>query len=83
VTVAVGTTCFTPVSLGKRWRCRPSKVRAFIASGLLKAFTLGDGRGTVRISPEEVERFEKARAVVPVKTKKVRRQKLADYVEYY
>jgi hypothetical protein len=82
VTVAVGTTCFTPVSLGKRWRCRPSRVRAFIASGSLKAFTLGDGRGTVRIPPEEVQRFEQAQAVRPVKPRKARRPD-PEYVKYY
>jgi hypothetical protein len=62
-------TCFTPVTLSRRWHCRPSLVRHYLRSGLLSGFELPGSRG-LRIAADEVERFERARAVVKPKRKR-------------
>ena len=78
-----GASCFTPVSLARRWRCRPSKVRDYLKRGLLIGFLLSDGRGTVRITPEEVERFEQGRPAAQTKPKRKRPQRPAGWEERY
>ena len=72
--------CFTVMQLARRrWCCRPSRVRALIKAGALKAFVLGN---RVLIPPEAVAEFERGQQVAPVKAKQTRRQAV-DFVEYY
>lgn len=80
--IVSGEQCFTPSTLAKRWRCRPSKVRAYLRLGLLAGFRLdGDGRGAIRIPPEEVQRFESGHAATAVKPMKRREKRDPDFEE--
>ena len=46
----------TPRELGRRWRCRPSFVRALIRRGTLPAITIN---GRPRVLPEAIAQVEK------------------------
>lgn len=50
---------FTPQSLAERWACHPRTVRNLIRKGELRPFRIG---ALVRISMDEVERYEKCAA---------------------
>lgn len=53
-------TVYSPPSLAKRWKCKPSTILALLKSGRLKGFTLGAGRRRPRwrIPPDAVAAYE-------------------------
>jgi len=53
--------CLTPRELARRWRCRPSKIRAMVLSGLLAGIEIG---GRTRILPESVRAAEEGALTV-------------------
>ena len=77
--------CYTPVTLARRWRCRPSHVRKLIRRGSLPAFDLGGQgrRSAVRVSPEAVIAFEQQHAAAPRKPERMRRRQEAGVIDYY
>jgi hypothetical protein len=69
---------FTPPQLGKRYRCKPSKIIALIRAGELRGIDTalpGSSRPRFVISPEAVAEFERRRSVGPLPAP-VRRRKL-------
>lgn len=75
-----GFTCLTVVELARYWRRRPSAIREKIRKGELRAFTLD---GHVRISPEEVARYEAEHQIATAKPKKRAPRRDPNFVEYF
>jgi hypothetical protein len=82
VSTSIADRCFTPCSLAKRWRCRPALIRRYLRLGKLSGFQLPGGRG-LRISPEEVQRFEAGSAVATPKPMRRRQRQESGFVDYY
>jgi hypothetical protein len=61
------TSYVTPPVLAKRYAVDVHRVLAWIKAGELRAFNAGDGdrRPRWRISPEEIEAFERRRSSTP------------------
>jgi hypothetical protein len=81
----LGEPCFTPRTLGKRWRCRPETVIAKIRRKQLAAFNLGlRSRPRYRISFEAVREFEAGRVEQPPPaTRRSRRTRDDGVVKYF
>ncbi|SRR6266478_3002804 len=63
--------CLTPRELARRWRCRPSTIRAMVRRGALQAMQLN---GRVRITPEAIWAAETGPlAVRPIRRRGVRK----------
>ena len=52
---------YTVKELALRWGVSRSVVYAMVASGALPATRIGVGRGTIRVSEEDVTEFERCR----------------------
>jgi hypothetical protein len=66
------TSCFTLPLLAKRWRTRVSTVRRLVRAGRVAVFAVPGSRG-LRVSPQEVSRFEAALAQPVNPAKRTRR----------
>lgn len=76
----------TPPQVAKRLAVDPSRVRAWIVNGSLRAINVGDGsqRPRYRISPADLAAFEAARSAGPQpKISRVRRKKDPLITEYF
>lgn len=76
---------YTVADLARRYRVSPDRVRAWIASGVLRAINRRDirsARPSWVIPPEALADFEKARSATPP-PKPTRRRKKTNQVDYY
>jgi len=76
---------YTVAALCRRWRVGADKVRGFIRRGELHAINLANhlsAKPQWRISPEEVERFERRRTSAPP-PKPPRRRRQPDVIDFF
>jgi hypothetical protein len=77
---------FSIADLCRRWKVGADKIRGFLRRGELVGVNVAanlSAKPQWRISPEEVERFERRRTSTPPPKAAPRRRRTANTVDYY
>jgi hypothetical protein len=72
--------------LARRWRVSVDKVRGFLRRGELVGVNVAatlSGKPLWRVSPQEVERFERRRSSAPPPKPPRRRRRMTGQIDYY
>jgi excisionase family DNA binding protein len=56
---------FTVADVAGRWNCSPQLIYALVAEGKLECFRLGNGRGTIRFTEEQLQAFLASARIKP------------------
>lgn len=78
---------YSPAQVAQRYGVSPDKVRAWIASGELRAINISARRSSRKprwaITPEALEAFEQQRAAAPPPRRQRRRRKRSGVTQYF